>query len=186
MSPYETACAAIDRANADDPRKRELPYSERMVEWAGRLAPRASPELLLAARAQHVRRWTVPRDSYPGGRTGYLTWRETLKKFHADLLGSIMKESGYAEASIAKAKGILLKKNLAADPEGQTLEDAACLVFLELDLGEFAGKTEESKVVEILRKTWEKMSPRARELALALPLPGPEKAVLQRALGTPP
>lgn len=183
MTPYDAACAAIDRSNREDPSGRELPYSQRMVEWTQRLAPGASEELLLAVRAQHVRRWTVPRSKFPDGRAGYLSWRETLKKFHAETLAAAMKESGYGDAPIAKAKALILRKNLASDPEGQALEDAACLVFLQFEFSGFAAKTGEEKVVDILRKTWQKMSPRAREAALALPLGTREGELVRRALG---
>lgn len=187
----EAAAAAIDRANADDPRREtagsetlpyEVLYSRRMEEWVRLLAPGASEELLLAARAQHLRRWTVPRSTYPEGRTGYLRWRESLKRFHADELARIMDEAGYDEASVGKARALLLKKNLAADPEGQTLEDAACLVFLRHEFAAFSAKTEESKVVDILRKTWGKMSARAREEALKLEFGPAGHALIVRAL----
>ncbi len=189
VSPYEKACEAIDRANSEDPRRdggepRELAYSRRMVEWARRLAPRASEELLLAARAQHVRRWTVPRESYPAGRAGYLRWREDLKKRHAGTAAELLEAAGYGPESVAKVRTILLRKNLAADPEGQTLEDAACLVFLEREFAPFAAKTEEAKVEDILRKTWEKMSPAARGLAKGLAHGPREEALLARALGS--
>ena len=185
MTPYEAACAAIDRANAADPAGHELPYSRRMVEWTRTLAPGASEELRLAARAQHVRRWETPRSAYPEGRAGYLRWREGLKKFHADVLAALMREAGYAEASVAKAAGLLLRKNLAADPEGQTLEDAACLVFLQFEFADFTTKTEEGKVVDILRKTWGKMSPAAREAALKLSFAPREADLVNRALRGP-
>ena len=130
-----------------------------MVDWVRALAPGASEELLLAARAQHVRRWTVPRSKYPEGRNGYLRWREGLKKFHADTLAAIMKEAGYADAAVEKSRSLLVRKNLASDAEGQTLEDAACLVFLQFEFAEFSAKTEPGKMVDILRKSWGKMSP---------------------------
>ena len=182
MSPFDAACAAIDQANAEDPQGRELAYSHRMVDWVRKLAPAASEELLLAVRAQHVRRWTVARSSYPEGRNGYLHWREDLKKFHAETLGRIMKDAGYGDAAIAKARSLIVRKNLATDAEGQTLEDAACLVFLQFELGEFAAKTEPEKMVDILRKSWKKMSPAARERALGLTLPPDQLALVQRAL----
>ena len=185
MSPYETACAAVDRASAEDPQAREGPYSLRMVDWVRRHSPSASEELLLAARAQHVRRWTVPRSTYPEGRAGYLRWREDLKKFHADVLAAILKEAGYGDASVAKARSLLVRKNLASDAEGQTLEDAACLVFLQFEFAEFAAKTEAGKTVEIIRKTWKKMSPAARREALGLPLPPDQLSLVKRALENP-
>jgi len=183
--PYEAACAAIDHANAEDPKGYEVVYSQRMVDWAKKLAPQASEELLLAVRAQHVRRWTVPRASYPEGRNGYLKWREGLKKFHADTLAAIMKDVGYSAESIAKARSLLVRKNLADDAEGQTLEDAACLVFLQFEFAEFSGKTEPAKMVEILRKSWGKMSASAREQALRLPLGPAELDLVKRALEKP-
>ena len=185
MSPFDAACAAIDRANAEDPQAREVAYSHRMVDWVRRLAPAASEELLLAARAQHIRRWTVARTSYPEGRNGYLRWREDLKKFHAETLGAILKEAGYPEPSIEKTRSLLVRKNLSSDAEGQTLEDAACLVFLQFELAEFAAKTEPGKMVEILRKSWGKMSPAARERALGLTYEPAHLALVQRALEKP-
>lgn len=186
MTPFEAACAAIDRANAEDPQGREVPYSHRMVEWVRKLAPAASEELLLAVRAQHLRRWTVPRSTYPEGRNGYLRWREDLKKIHADALGKIMAEAGYGEAAIAKSRNLLIRKNLSTDAEGQILEDAACLVFLQFELAEFAAKTEPDKMVDILRKSWKKMSPSARERALGLDLTPVQLELVKRALEKPP
>jgi hypothetical protein len=153
-----------------------------MAEWTTRLRPDASPELQLAARAQHVRRWAIPRESFPEGRTGYLSWREKLKRMHADFLGEAMAAAGWPEESVRKARGLLLRKNASPDPEGQTLEDAACLVFLEREFADFAAKTPDDKVVDILRKTWEKMSAPAREAALALPLGTREISLVRRAL----
>ena len=181
-SPFETASAAIDRANAEDPSGQELLYGQRMVDWARKLAPQASEELLLAARAQHIRRWTVPRSSYPDGRTGYLKWREGLKKFHADALGAIMEGAGYGPVAVAKARSLLVRKNLASDAEGQTLEDAACLVFLQFEFAPFSSRTEPDKMVDILRKSWAKMSTAAREEALGLQLGREELELVKRAL----
>lgn len=185
MTPFDAACAAIDRANAEDPQGREADYGRRMVDWVRALVPGASEELLLAARAQHLRRWTVPRSKYPDGRNGYLRWREDLKKIHAEILAGIMAEAGYGEASRAKAKNILIRKNLSADAEGQTLEDAACLVFLQYEYAGFAAKTEPGKMVDILRKSWGKMSPAAREAALKLSYAPDLLALVKRALEKP-
>jgi hypothetical protein len=186
---YEAACKAIDAANAEDPRKvdgvaREVLYSERMLEWVGKLAPLGSEELQLAARAQHIRRWTIAREKYPAGKNGYFQWRETLKKFHAETAGAIMARAGYSEAAVGKVRNLIVRKEKAADAEGQVLEDAACLVFLEHEFAEFAGKTDDAKTVDILRKTWHKMSPQAREFALRLPYPPRLKALIDRALSS--
>jgi len=179
---YDTACEAIDRANAEDPKGYEVLYAQRMVDWAKKLAPGASEELLLAVRAQHVRRWTVPRSTYPEGRAGYLKWREGLKKFHADTLGAIMTAAGYGAEAIEKARNLLVRKNLSTDAEGQTLEDAACLVFLQYEFAEFSAKTEPDKMVDIVRKSWQKMSMAAREAALQLQFGAEELGLVKRAL----
>jgi hypothetical protein len=188
VTPYETACEAIDRANAADPRReegmpREIAHARRRVEWVRSLAPSASEELLLASRAQHLARWTVPRETYPAGRAGYLRWREDLKKLHAAKAAEILEQAGYGPDPVAKVRTLLLRKNLAEDPEGQTLEDAVCLVFLEREFADFAAKTDGAKTVDILRKTWEKMSPAARERAKGLPYGPAESALLAKALG---
>jgi len=182
MTPFEAACAAIDQANAEDPQGRELTYSHRMVDWVRSLSPSASEELLLAARAQHVRRWKVARSTYPEGRNGYLHWREDLKRFHADTLGGILKDAGYGQEAVEKTRSLLVRKNLSSDEEGQTLEDAACLVFLQFEFAEFAAKTEPDKMVDILRKTWKKMSAAAHERALGLGLPPEQLSLVKRAL----
>ena len=179
---YEAASAAIDRANAEDPKKYESLYGRRMVEWAKRLAQQASEELLLAVQAQHIRRWTVPRSSFPDGRIGYLKWREGLKTFHADTLAAIMHEAGYDAGAVEKARSLIVRKNHSSDAEGQTLEDAACLVFLQFELAEFAAKTEPDKMVDILRKSWGKMSSEARNHALGLSYSVAEGELVKKAL----
>lgn len=172
---------AIDAANAQDPRGYEAPYSQWLTGWVKRLDPQASEELLIAGHGQHIRRWEIPREKYPADRKGYLQWRETLKGFHAEQVGKIMREAGYAEPSIEKTARIILKKNIR-DPESQTLEDALCLVFLEHQFADLNRKEPEEKMLEILRKSWRKMGKKGRAEALKLPLSDPEKALLQKAL----
>ena len=193
MTPsFEQACAAIDAANAQDPRRvtwqgqshpQELLYAQRMVAWARQLKPDASEELLLAVRAQHVQRWKIPRSSYPMDRKGYLLWREALKVMHAEMLVVIMKQAGYSDEATQKAVQLIRRKQMATDPEGQVLEDAACLVFLQYEYADFAAKTVDDKVVDILRKTWKKMSPAAHAEALKLTYGAREGALVQKALG---
>lgn len=187
MTPrYEAAATAIDRALEEDPKGREKDYGARMCAWARRLAPTASEELLLAARAQHVKRWSIPRSEFPMTRPGYLAWREKLKRVHADLAVELLQKAGYDEASTSKVRSLIQRKEKAADPEGQVLEDAACLVFLETEFAEFAAKTEEGKTIDILRKTWGKMSDAGRAAALTLTFGEREKALIGRALAAPP
>ena len=173
--------SAIDEANARDPRGYELPYSQWLTEWVQRLEPNASEELRIVARGQHIRRWEIPREKYPADRKGYLLWRETLKGFHAEQVGKIMREAGYPKASIEKAARIILKKNIR-DPESQTIEDALCLVFLERQFADLNKKEPEEKMLEILRKSWRKMGEKGRAEALKISLAEPERTLLQKAL----
>ncbi|MCM8794425.1 MAG: DUF4202 domain-containing protein [Candidatus Omnitrophica bacterium] len=176
----ESVIEQIDRLNAQDPRGYELPYSQWITDWVKRLSPKPSEELLIAARGQHVQRWTVPRDRYPRDRTGYLAWRETLKKFHAETVAGLMRTAGYPEKSVQKVERIILKKNIR-EPESQIIEDALCLVFLERQFADLARKEPEEKMIEILRKSWRKMGKAGRAEALKLPLCDSEKSLLKKA-----
>jgi hypothetical protein len=177
---FQDAISRFDAANAGDPRGYELSYARRLSEWIERLAPDASEPLRLAARAQHICRWMIPRESYPKGRLGYIKWREDLKQFHAQKAGEILRAAGYDDASIARVQDLIRKRNFPRDPEGRILEDALCLVFLETQLGETTDKTGEEKMIGILQKTWRKMTPKAREIAGGMKLP----AFVARALNT--
>ena len=184
MNPalFQEAIARFDAANAQDPRGLELPYAQRLSAWVDRLAPDASEPLRLAARAQHICRWMSPRESYPAGRIGYLKWREDLKQFHAEKAGGILREVGYEEATIARVQDLIRKRNFPRDPEGRVIEDALCLVFLETQFAETTGKTGEEKMIGILQKTWRKMTPQAREVALTLPMSPECRALVEKAL----
>jgi hypothetical protein len=177
MSRFDDAIAAIDAANAADPNHehfdgrdwpKELLYGQRMSAWLDRLAPHASETLKLAARAQHIERWHIPRKDYDEGKKGYHLWRTMLYRYHAERAGEILKRAGYDEEAVARVATLLQKKHLRSDPEAQTLEDAACLVFLENHFAEFSTRYEPDKIVDIVRKTWAKMSPTGHEAALAL------------------
>jgi hypothetical protein len=182
VSHLENVLSAIDVYNAQDPQGRELPYSERLTAWVLRLNPNPSEPLRIAARGQHMGRWTIPRDSYPMDRPGYLRWREALKRFHATTVTDIMKAEGYGEPEMEAARRIILKKNFQTDPDAQTMEDALCLVFLETQFEELRQKTLDDKMIDILQKTWKKMSPKAKEVALTLQLPEAHKKLIQQAL----
>ena len=190
---FERAIAAIDAANAEDPntvvvrgqsKPKELAHAELMTEWVRTLDPDASEALLLAARAHHLRRWAVPRASYPEGRKGYLRWRKDLHQRHADDAAALLADAGYDEATQARVGAIVAKRNLAGDPDVQTLEDALCLVFLETQFAELAARTESERMVEITRKTLAKMSERGKghALQLAAALSDADRAVIDRAL----
>lgn len=191
--PLDQLLAKIDRVNRDDPHTEtidgaivphELADARRITAWVARLAPDASEALQIAARGQHIRRWTIPRTHYPAGRAGYLKWRETLKRFHADTVAALMREEAWPEETIARAQTLIMKRGLGADPEVQVLEDALCLVFLEREFVTMRRDTPEPTMGEVVRKTWNKMSPRAQSLALALPLPDADRAWLAHVLAS--
>jgi hypothetical protein len=187
----ERALAAIDAANDADPNRvehggeriaKETLYARRMTDRLTRLAPEAGEELQVAVRAQHLCRWTIARSDYPEGRAGYKRWRSELARVHAALVGEILAEVGYPPAFVDRVKSLVLKQRLAADPEAGTLEDVACLVFLEHYFAEFAAKHEPDKLVDIVGKTWRKMSERGHAAALELELPDELAAIVARAL----
>jgi hypothetical protein len=179
---FKTAMAGFDQANAQDPKREALFYAQRMSDWLARFAPGASESLRLAARSQHICRWMIPREKYPMTRAGYHRWRTEAAQFHAEKAGQILREAGYDEPTIACVQSLLRKENLTSDPETQTLENVACLVFLENYFSDFAQRHEEEKILTILRRTWAKMSPRGREAALHLPLRDRERALIQQAI----
>jgi hypothetical protein len=189
---FAEAFRRFDEENRNDPNlvmvegvahPQELLYAERLTDWILRLAREASEPLLLAARSQHIRRWTIPRASYEMTRAGYLKWRADLKQFHAAQSAEILTEVGYDEETIQRVRDLNLKKLLGRDADSQVLEDALCLVTLQYQLADLAAKTEPGKMIEILRKTWKKMSQTARNHALALTYSDTEKRLIEQALG---
>lgn len=190
-SRLDCVIAAIDAANAYDPNTieiygrrepAELVYGRRMSETLATLAPDASEQLRIAARGQHIERWTSPRQSYPAGRVGYLKWRTDLKNFHAQRLAALMVVAGYDEADVARVVALVRKERLKSDPDAQMLEDVVCVVFLAHYIDAFMLKTDQEKLADILAKTWRKMSARGREHALALDLPPAIPRLLERGL----
>lgn len=184
---FETAIRRFDEENARDPNQengqpRELLYAQRLTDWVLRLCPNPSETVRLAARCQHLCRWQIPRGDYPMTRAGYLKWRADLKKFHAQRAGEILGEAGYDDDTIRRVQDLNLKKNFPADPECRLLEDALCLVFLEFQLTDLAAKTDDDKMVNALKKSWEKMTEAARAEALKLNYGEREKALVQKAL----
>ncbi len=189
----DSLLAKIDAINAEDPNRdivdgtsvaRELRYAQRLTEWVLRLAPAASEALRLAARGQHIARWRIPRAEFPMTRAGYLKWRERLKHLHADLVEQLMREAGYDAAAVDAVRSLILKRRPAEDPEMQALEDALCLLFLEAQLADLRQKTPDDTMREVIRKTWQKMSPRGRDVALQIPLPDREREFLRETLAS--
>jgi hypothetical protein len=178
---FDAAVARFDAVNAADPHRerdasggehpRELLYAIRMTEMLGRFAPEATEVVRLAARCQHIRRWEIPRDSYPRTPEGYKAWRTRLMDFHAETAAAILRETGCDEAIVTRVQSLLRKERLKRDPETQLLEDVIGLVFLEHYLEAFVAdhpEHDEAKLADILQKTWLKMSPRGREAALTI------------------
>lgn len=181
----------IDQANSRDPNRervgeqelpKELVYGRRMSERLAIFAPDASTHLQIAARAQHIERWVNARTDYPAGRSGYKKWRAELGLYHAQRAGEIMADLGYPQSDIERVKFLIQKRQLRRDDETQTLEDVACLVFLEHYLADFAAKHPREKLVDIIQKTWKKMSDSGQQAALALTLPATLEGLVAEAL----
>lgn len=186
--------AAIDAANAEDPRRIgtedgeggfEETYAQRMSDALARVYPEASALLQIAARAQHLRRWEIPRANFPEGRQGYNDWRKTCRTHHAERAGAIMRAAGWSEEDVERVGVLIRKERLKKDPESQALENIAALVFLEHYFDDFLVKHQsydDEKIVDILGKTLCKMSPRGHAAALALSLAPRAKALVDKAL----
>jgi hypothetical protein len=183
----------FDEANQQDPNTevfdgktypKELLYAQRMTMQLHSFEPNASEALQLTARCQHICRWEIARDSYEMNREGYLRWRRALKKFHAEKAAAILTEVGYTEEIISKVKFLLEKKQLKKNEETQTLEDVICLVFLEHYFEPFAVKHPEEKTIDILQKTWRKMSKKGHGAALKLPLSENSINLVSKAIGS--
>ena len=180
----------IDDAHREDPsraadgRPAELAYADQVEKWVARIVPDAGPVLLLAARCQHLERWSVPRATYPEGKAGYLAWRRSLYVKQSERARQILLAAGVPPADAEDAATWVSKSGLKTNAGSQALEDAAVLVFLESEIGAFAEQHADyprEKFVDILRKTWRKMSPRAREFALRLDLPAAIAALVREA-----
>jgi hypothetical protein len=191
MDPFDRARALIDAAHAADPtraadgRAAELVYADNVEKWIMRIVPGADAALRIAARCQHLERWLVPRATFPLGKPGYLAWRRSLYVKQAESARRLLSEAGVAPAVAADIAIWVSKTGLKTNAGTQALEDAAILVFLESEIRAFAAQHADyprEKFVDILRKTWRKMSPRAQELALAMDLPSPVSDLIREAL----
>ncbi|WP_018078093.1 DUF4202 domain-containing protein [Thiobacillus denitrificans] len=190
---FSRAVALFDAANAEDPNQdegqpKELLYGRRMSDMIARFAPEASEVAQLAVRAQHIQRWKVPRSSYPMNKEGYHAWRTGLYTFHADTAGELMRQAGYDDAMIERVKKAVSKRGIKSNPETQLLEDIADLVFIEHYILAFAQSKpdyDEAKWLDIIRKTWQKMSKAAQAFALSgkIKLPEPLLPLITKAIG---
>lgn len=190
-SRFETAIALIDKKNAEDVNTykvvdieypKELLYSQRMTRKLLQFEPNASKALQIAARAQHICRWKIQRNEYPMDKVGYFKWRETLKKMHAAIAGEILEQVGFDDQFIDRVQKIILKKLIKKNEESQALEDTICLVFLDYYFEEFAAKHTDEKVIDILKKTWVKMSDKGHSAALTLTFSDKSLALVKQAI----
>lgn len=190
-SRFEDTIKEFDAINAEDPHQetvsgtevpKELLYSQRMTEMLQDFCPGASEALRLAARAQHIQRWAIPREDFPMDRKGYLMWRTKLKKYHGELAGSIMEKHGYEKEEVQKVDDLLNKRRLKTDEEAQILEDVVCLVFLKYYFDDFITKHEEGKLIDIVQKTWNKMSEKSQQAALSMNHSNHALSIVQKAL----
>jgi len=190
MDRLHAALAGIDAANSADPNTisvdgaeapAERVYGQRMSAMLASVYPEASEALRLAVRGQHIRRWEVPRATYPMDRPGYLRWRKDLGRKHAEWTGEILATCGYDADEIARVGSLIRKENLRRDAETQALEDVAALVFLAHYAESFAAKHPSEKVVTILAKTLAKMSEHGKQFACVLDLSPPIRSALEAA-----
>ena len=188
---FRAAIERIDAANSEDPNRevwegqehpKELLYAQRMSESLENLAPEAPEVVRLAVRAQHIQRWKIARSEYPKDRQGYRRWRTDLGRFHAEKAAAILREVGYGPETMGRVESLLQKKQLKVDPDCQLLEDVICLVFLQYYFADFAKEHDEAKLINILRRTWKKMSSRGQQAALELKLSGPLRTLVEKAI----
>ena len=197
QADFEKARDLINQANSEDPNKvtdadkkqwpKELLYSHHMSDMLQRFDPEADDVMKLAIQAQHIQRWKSPRSDYPMDRKGYHQWRTALYSFHANTVAKLMEQSGYTEDSLDRVKQAVGKKALRKNADTQLLENIAALVFIEHYMLEFAGKHpeyDEAKWIDIIRKTWRKMSEQSQKFALSggIKLPEPLIPLIQKAL----
>jgi hypothetical protein len=196
QSTFEKSMALIDAANSEDPNgetadgkdwPKELLYSHRMTDMQQRFAPDADDAMKLAMRAQHIQRWKSRRDAYPMDRIGYLQWRKDLYKIQAQTAADLLAQAGYDEDVIERVRNAVAKKAIKENPDTQLLEDVTDLVFIEHYMLAFVGRHpdyDEEKWLDIIRKTWNKMSDRAQQFALSgsVKLPEPLVPLVQKAV----
>jgi len=193
LSPaYDAAVEAIDVANGADPTRvvvrgsgepLALVHGRLAVEWMLQLHPDAHETWLLAARAHHLRRWELPRTMYPEGKAGYLRWKRDQRQRHGREVALLLIDAGYEPADVERVQALVRRDHLATDVGAQAVEDVACLVFIETQLAEVAGKLEHEHLVDVIRKTAKKMSPEALAAVATIPLGDHERALLHDALG---
>jgi hypothetical protein len=178
---------AIDEVNATDPRDdpQELVYGKRMTETLEKYDPSASDVVKIACRGQHIARWLIRRSEFPEGKHGYLRWRKQLYAMHAKMMRELLEnDGGFSKQEIDKVCCLVGKEwDLKNDLEAAAVEDVAALLFLEHSFPPFTDKiNERDKMVCIVEKTWQKMSPKAHQIALSMSMEKAQIEIVQRAL----
>lgn len=191
---FDRVMARIDALHAEDPRPSkadpavpfELQYARTCSFFLSRLTAEegdeADEEVRIACRAQHLRRWRIPRQDYPMTRPGYLSWRTRLKSMAAEDVAGIMRAEGVEDERVDRVVKMIKKVGIKTDPDVQRLEDVACCTFLQDHFDAFRASNEEDKVVSVVRKTWPKMSEAGHRVALTIDMTPACQAVIQRAL----
>jgi hypothetical protein len=189
-SKLEKAFRLFDAYNSNDIHQetvngkyfpKELLYAQRMTERLNSYDSNAPEHVKLAARCQHIGRWEIARNTFSMDRKGYLQWRAQLAIHHGKIAEKILIECGYEQVIIDKVKSLLQKKQLHQNPDTQLLEDVICLVFIEFYLDEFANQHDDEKVIDILKKTINKMSSRGIDAALKISVSAHVKGLIARA-----
>ena len=193
---FEKAITLIDAANREDPNfevvegkkiPKELLYGQRMSDMINRFLPDADDVAKLSVRAQHIQRWKSPRSDYPMNRKGYHLWRTKLYSFHANTAAQLLEKAGYDQESIQRIKMAIAKKKLKSNPDTQVIEDIAALTFIEHYMTAMYTnfpQYDETKWIDIIQRTWRKMSAKAHDFVLSgkLKLPEPFVPLIQKAL----
>ncbi len=189
MSLLAKGFEEFDRINRQDPRMqtfqgkthpREWIFSQQVSFWINRLQPKASEAICLAARSHTVTRWEVPRNRFPMNTVGYHAWRAETARHSADTASESLRRIGYPKEIIERVYQLITRQLDPKDPEAQLLEDADCLAFLEIKLGDYLSQWDEAKLERILSGTWRKMSPGARRMALEISMPADVKKIIER------
>lgn len=189
-SVLDAIIVEIYRINSEDPNKeldrgeevaKELLYARRMSERLAHFAPHADDAIKVACAGQHIARWKYPRSNYPEGRVGYLQWRKELYGIHARLTAECAQKAG-APREFVEALTDIMENKVSGHSGSQTLEDVACLVFLEHYFADFITKHDEEKLLKIIQKTWAKMSEDAHEAALKIAFAEEHLALIKKAL----
>lgn len=188
---FQRAIDLIDDRHRQDPNlityegktyPKELLYAQRISECLDRFAPDATESLKIAARGHHIERWKIARSDFSQDRKGYLQWRNELKSMHAGITSQILREVGYERNFVEAVSDLIQKKNLKKNTDAQTLEDVICLVFIQFYLEDFSKQKDDQKIIEILRKTWRKMSAEGQREALALPISKKVQGLIEKAI----